>query len=478
MLKHCHSSSVRLNRRYNSNNQPNADAVSLASSVATSIRSHGDSSASSSADSASLNSSFSMMQHSNAMYNLRQALYDQNVFNNASTGSSNSAQNDGGHLHPAVGRTTSSTGYRTPDPMSLSSRTSSYTSLFANSETANGGAKTAIKVYASCLRSDIDYKTLSVGATTSAKEIIWQLLSKFRMKHRDPKLFFLTMEVVIQKPGRDGLTKKTLVLEEDSRPVELKNCNPWGECKFTLQMRKGGLVKVYDSILMEESQYKCLLISEDTTVDEVIRLLLYCNGLEKVERPERYCMYEQCSSQRYQRKLLNDDKPLAIQALWPGPTPFSFVLRRSLARIEENVWVGKQQPARAAVRVTPTQTYPQQHMVDYPPSRSQTGYNPPSWAEWGLSDDKSFYTTALPSAGSINGGGSKTTVVVGGGLHSSHQQQYGQQQHHHSQQLEQQHHHSQQLEQVSFFYNFIFHNCTKKDNMPKMTVTRNLIIYA
>ena len=107
------------------------------------------------------------------------------------------------------------------------------------------------------------------------------------MKHRDPKLFFLTLEVVIQKPGRDGLTKKTMVLDEDSKPAELKNCTPWGECRFVLQMKKGGVVKIHDSVLMEESQYKCLFISEDTTVEEVIMILLHCYGLEKVERAER-----------------------------------------------------------------------------------------------------------------------------------------------------------------------------------------------
>ena len=59
--------------------------------------------------------------------------------------------------------------------------------------------------------------------------------------------------------------KRTLNLEDEARPAELKSCHPWGECKFTLQMRKGGLVRIHDSILMAESKYKCLLISEHTT---------------------------------------------------------------------------------------------------------------------------------------------------------------------------------------------------------------------
>lgn len=292
MLKHCQSSSVRLQRRFN----PQPDSVSLHSNVT--LQSNGDSSDS------SFNSSFNMNHNDQTeIFNVRNALFDRS-------------------LYPCA----------TPDPISLSSRTSSYASL------AETGPRTTIKVFASCLRPDIEYKTLGVGNSTTARDVIWQLLSKYRMKHRDPKLFFLSMEVTIQKPGRDGLTKKTLVLEEEAKPAELKNCNPWGECRFTLQMRKGGLVKVHDSVLMEESQYKCLLISEDTSVDDVIKILLFCYGLEKVERSERYCMYEHCSTQRYQRRLSPDDRPLQIQALWPGPTPFSFVLKRSPARIEDNVW--------------------------------------------------------------------------------------------------------------------------------------------
>ena len=38
-------------------------------------------------------------------------------------------------------------------------------------------------------------------------------------------------------------------------------------------MRKGGLVRIHDSILMAESKYKCLLISEHTTGESSF----YCN---------------------------------------------------------------------------------------------------------------------------------------------------------------------------------------------------------
>jgi len=303
MLKHCHNSSIRLQRRCTSTGLIAPDSVSLNSTVT--LQSSTGSSESNTSDSV-LNASFSEQGGFPATQAGRpmatNSNYDRSVYN------------------------------RTPDPISISSRASSYSSLSEGS-----GPKMAIKVFASCLRPDIEYKTLSIGHATTAKTVIWQLLSKYKMKHRDPKLFYLSLEVQVQKPGRDGLTKKTLVLEDDAKPAELKLCNPWGECRFTLQARKGGLVRIHDSVLMEESQYKCLLISEETTVDEVIVILLHCYGLERVERPGRYCLYEQCASQRYQRKLHPEDRPLQVASLWPGPTQFSFVLRHSLLNTIEPV---------------------------------------------------------------------------------------------------------------------------------------------
>lgn len=189
----------------------------------------------------------------------------------------------------------------------------------------NSGPKTPIRIFAKCLRPDIEYKTLSAGHQTTCRELIWTLLSKYKMRHRDPNLFYLTMDISICRTGVP--LQRTLTLDDDSRPAQLKSCHPWGDCKFTLQMRKGGLVKVHDSILMAESKYKCLLIAEHTTVEEVVRILLHCYNLERIERVERFCLVEQCQSRRYERKLHPADRPAEVQSLWPNPSHFHFVLR-------------------------------------------------------------------------------------------------------------------------------------------------------
>lgn len=185
--------------------------------------------------------------------------------------------------------------------------------------------KMPIKVYASCLRSDIEYKTLSITYKTTSKELIWMLLGKYKMKHRDPKLFFLTMDINIRRTGIP--LRRTLALDDESRPAELKSCHPWGECKFTLQMRKGGIVRIHDSVLMAESKYKCLLISEQTTVNEVIRILFHCYGMEGTEKEENYCLYE-VATNLYERRLHPDEQPVQAQSLWSNQAQFRFVLRK------------------------------------------------------------------------------------------------------------------------------------------------------
>jgi hypothetical protein len=70
-------------------------------------------------------------------------------------------------------------------------------------------------------------------------------------------------------------------------------------------------VRVHTTVLNKNCQYKSLLISEETTSDELLNLLLQCYNL--VEPVEIYSLYEVCADQEYQRKLHGDDKPLQTQ---------------------------------------------------------------------------------------------------------------------------------------------------------------------
>lgn len=84
---------------------------------------------------------------------------------------------------------------------------------------------------------------------------------------------------------------------------------------------------MYDSALNTNSQYKSLLISAKTTVDEVISLLLTCSNSK--ERPEQFSLYEVCKDKEQQRKLHPDDRPLLVQQTWQSNMQWNFLIRRN-----------------------------------------------------------------------------------------------------------------------------------------------------
>ena len=53
--------------------------------------------------------------------------------------------------------------------------------------------------------------------------------------------------------------RTVLALDEDARPAVLQSCHPRGDSRFLLQTRRGGLVKIYDSVLMSGVRSNYLL---------------------------------------------------------------------------------------------------------------------------------------------------------------------------------------------------------------------------
>lgn len=60
--------------------------------------------------------------------------------------------------------------------------------------------------------------------------------------------------------------------------------------RFCLNIKPGGLIRVGTSVLQSTSLYKSLIISEETTSDELLKLLLSCYNLD--EPVEKYSLYE------------------------------------------------------------------------------------------------------------------------------------------------------------------------------------------
>ena len=128
-----------------------------------------------------------------------------------------------------------------------------------------------IRVYTKCLRSDLAYRTLMITPYTTSKEVIMALLNRFRMNHRDPNLFYLTMEVMVDQ------TLQTIMLDDNSQIVDMIRCNPWGDTgRFNLCSKPGYLLKIYDHNIRTDSVYKAIIISKDTMVRDTITMLETC----------------------------------------------------------------------------------------------------------------------------------------------------------------------------------------------------------
>lgn len=120
----------------------------------------------------------------------------------------------------------------------------------------------------------------------------------------------------------------SIVLEKNSKPTMLQALHPPGESEFHLKIKTGGLIKIFTNSLNTATQYRNLLISDETTSDEVIQLLL--NFFNMKEPIEEFSIYQVCPNQEYQRKLHPDDIPLREQQIRISKGEFChFIIRRA-----------------------------------------------------------------------------------------------------------------------------------------------------
>ena len=179
---------------------------------------------------------------------------------------------------------------------------------------------TSIKVHAQCLRPHLSYKTVVISGDTTSKQVILGLLSRFRMRHRDPNLFYLTMEVTVGGPA----DRQTILLEDNARPSEMISCNPWGGCKFILQAKQGGLVKVYDHLVRPDSIYKSLIISGETTAGDTVRILRCC-----YREGEEGGLHLWEVAEGLERRLGDEERPLVLMESWKEEEDRRLLLRPS-----------------------------------------------------------------------------------------------------------------------------------------------------
>jgi len=217
------------------------------------------------------------------------------------------------------------------DTVSLQSAVS-FSSLcrhdFSSSSGCLPAAKVPVRIHLRQLRPGIEYKTLRLDPATSCRQLIEQLLLKLRLKHRDPNLFAVVLEAAVRGPDGGSSVKRRFLLEDSARPVELQQCRPRGEALFSVTTRRGGVLRVEDSVLTPGSRYKSVLVSYSSSAVDVIKLLLRCNNRSDDWR--MFTLHEQQETPFKERLLNDDEKPLYVQNSWPRHEKqnYSLVLRR------------------------------------------------------------------------------------------------------------------------------------------------------
>ena len=190
--------------------------------------------------------------------------------------------------------------------------------------------RSSIKVHAQCLRPHLSYKTVVISGQTTSKQVVLGLLSRFRMRHRDPNLYYLTMEVTVGPEGQ-----QTIILEDNARPVEMISCNPWATPKFILQTKQGGLVKVYDHLVRPDSVYKSLIISEETTVRDTIQILRCCYREDEEAGKEVDLRLWEVGGGA-ERLLGEEERPLKLMEAWTKESSRRFLLRSVASMMKES----------------------------------------------------------------------------------------------------------------------------------------------
>ena len=119
--------------------------------------------------------------------------------------------------------------------------------------------------------------------------------------------FYLTMEVTI-----DSLKHTVIKIADDDKLARLLHCNPWSDSRIILRSKAGGFIKVYDTVVMPDAVYKSIRVAYDTTVKEVISIVLGCCNSNLPE--EELCLLE--ASDDVPRLMRLDEKPLVVSKSW------------------------------------------------------------------------------------------------------------------------------------------------------------------
>ncbi|XP_078345060.1 uncharacterized protein LOC144630568 isoform X2 [Oculina patagonica] len=194
------------------------------------------------------------------------------------------------------------------------------------SETEKG----KVQVQTTVLNPDTEYTSIEITNRTTSKELVRLLLEQCDALSKDYNLFYIAVEIGIQKKDSGLPISHMMVLADDARPLEIQSRQATGEAKFHLKMRSGGLLRVQAGILSPGATYKCVQISRQTRADDVVKMILSSYGSD--EPPEKFVLVESLSDSEVGRILEADECPLEVQSRWKAGEQGTFTL--TLAEFE------------------------------------------------------------------------------------------------------------------------------------------------
>lgn len=86
-------------------------------------------------------------------------------------------------------------------------------------------------------------------------------------------------------------------------------------------------------LFLPQTPYRSLLLSDRTTAEELIQLVLHCNHSQ--ETPADFCLYEVSRTRSGERRVGRKEIPLRLQQEWPGQDLVMFRLKRAADSVTE-----------------------------------------------------------------------------------------------------------------------------------------------
>ena len=166
-----------------------------------------------------------------------------------------------------------------------------------------------LRMYTGSMLPEMEYKTVRVLPSTTALHLVTRLLDSFNLRHIDPHLFSVQLEL--------GAESKLLTLAPGDTLFSLLTCLPWAckPYKARLQARPGGLLKVHCSCLLQTCGVTSVKVACDSKVEQVLEVVM------KTRREERGGDENlvEVSPDGRRRFLEAEERPMELMQAWTSP---------------------------------------------------------------------------------------------------------------------------------------------------------------